>query len=100
VPSRSPVVTDICLWDAARHALWLNMPFKEGALTGDFYTEEFKMNKTVPSDSGVPHLWKYASRTKTSGNSLKLSSCLRKKVHALILDFEKWLFADEKKERD
>jgi hypothetical protein len=24
----------------------------------------------------------------------------KKKVHALILDFEKWLFADEKKERD
>jgi hypothetical protein len=72
-------VTDICLWDAARHALWLNMPFKEGALTGDFYTEEFKMNKTVPSDSGVPHLWKYAIKNENLGKFVEAQFLLEKK---------------------
>ena len=76
------------------------MPFKEGALTGDFYTEEFKMNKTVASDSGAPHLWKYAIRIENLGKFVEVQFSLEKKVHALILDFEKWLFADEKKERD
>jgi hypothetical protein len=90
-----PLPIQIEQWDASVHALHLEMPFRERALPGAFYTEDFtKFNWNVNEEDDTAHFWKYVIKNEKLCEFVKSQFMLNKKIQNILLDLEKWLFSE------